>query len=498
LAAALVAAFAASAVSPAAFAQSGNMVHIDPAFKADPAMLQKLAPVLSEMGSGHNSLTGEILGAGGCVTGTIIPPDESGASSPSYQMQLVSSYEEFTQDTRVEAEVSGSFGKFSASVKSSFERSETSHSTSKHLLIRETVETAAIKLNNPRLKIGKSLMLLAGAKNPEQYDLFMRACGDGYVSTIHMGGEFIAMLNYDSTDDQVKQSVKVSAAASYGGASGSSDFSNDMSSLRSQTNLSVTMTRLGGSGDLPVVTADGGGTIDALLQYASQLPSNVTAHPVIFDVAADPYVQLGIDLPQNAAAAAAYKSLRDDEQRLGLRIGDLRLAQRTYDLLSLPLTPSPTDIRHVATTNLAAAERDLAIVTPIVETCGATFWRPHSCDAPAQFLANYEPPKTPVLIVRQLDVKSWFPIAVSLDAPMKVGLRGVYCFSGDDRGRCLVNGAYNMFVSDQAYVQLRGPGIDIRYDGGEHDAGPGVLTVQVLDGDYGDNQGELYFVAYQK
>lgn len=170
-----------AALLPNAFAQSGNMVHIDPSFKPDPALLQKLAPVLSKMGSGYNSLTGEVIGEG-CVTGTIIPPDTAG-NSPTYHMEFVTSLDEFSRATSVEASVSGSFSGFSASVKSDFEQSQRTNSTTTHLLVREYVQTSEITLNNPRLKGGKTLQLLASIKDPKQYDIFMRTCGDQYVST---------------------------------------------------------------------------------------------------------------------------------------------------------------------------------------------------------------------------------------------------------------------------------------------------------------------------
>ena len=64
-------------------------------------MLQKLAPVLSKMGSGYNSFTNEVLGEGGCVIGTIIPPDLEG-SSVSYQMEFVTSLDQFYRDTSVD------------------------------------------------------------------------------------------------------------------------------------------------------------------------------------------------------------------------------------------------------------------------------------------------------------------------------------------------------------------------------------------------------------
>jgi hypothetical protein len=56
--------------------------------------------VMSKLGSGSNSFTNRMLGVGGCVNGTFIPPQAAG-SSPTYQLDVVTSYEQFTQSTSV-------------------------------------------------------------------------------------------------------------------------------------------------------------------------------------------------------------------------------------------------------------------------------------------------------------------------------------------------------------------------------------------------------------
>jgi hypothetical protein len=497
---------AVAALSPTASAQTnkqigGGMVQIDPNFPVDAAMLQRLGPVLSKMGSGYNSLTNEVLGEGGCVTGTIIPPDPGGMSSPFYQLEFVTSLDQFFRDTSVEAAVSGSFGSFSASVKSSFEQSQKSNSSSTHLLIREYVTTSEITLNRPRLKIGKALTLMGAAKDPKNYDLFMRACGDQYVSKVDMGGEFIAILSSDSSDEELKQSITVDASGSYGSSfSSSATFSDKVTSFSSKSNLSVTMTRIGGSGDLPVMsTAQGNASIDAILNYAAKIPSNVSQHPAIFKVEAQPYIQAGANLPEPDEAKATLKKLQDNQDKLGSAIVNLKLAEKSYDLLSVPIQPGPNDIRHVAQKNLATAQAEFAALSPIVQTCGKSFWVPHSCEAPARFLADsYAVPAPPQLIVQKLNTKLSDTVRISLPVRMKVGLRGVYCYDGDNKSNCLPDGIYQMFKSNDVYVTMTGPGVNMRYPGGESVSGPGDFTVQVHDEDgcYGDNGGDLYFVAY--
>ena len=64
---------------------------------------------------------------------------------------------------------------------------------------------------------------------------------------------------------------------------------------------------------------------------------------------------------------------------------------------------------------------------------------------------------------------------------------------------CIPNATFRYFFGNQdVYVNMNGPGVGMRYPGGEAVSGPGDFTVQVHDEDgcYGDNSGDLYFVAY--
>jgi hypothetical protein len=60
---------------------------------------------------------------------------------------------------------------------------------------------------------------------------------------------------------------------------------------------------------------------------------------------------------------------------------------------------------------------------------------------------------------------------------------------------CLVNGVIQAWKSREAYIDMGGAQA---YNGGEIIKGPGDFSVQVHDedGTYGDNSGDLYFVAY--
>ena len=489
--------FAAIAAPGLAHAQSGNMVHIDPAFAADPAMLQKMAPVLSVLGSGYNSLTKEVIGSGGCVTGTVIPPG-GGGYSVTYQLEFVSSLDQFLRDTSVEASVSGSFGAFSGSVKSKFAESEKSHTTSTHLLIREFVHTAEVDLNNPRLKLGKSIILLAAAKNPEKYDFFMRSCGDTYVSGAYMGGEFIALLSSETSDEEIKQSISASASASYSGISSfsaSADFNQDVSKFKSRSNLSVTMTRIGGTGDLPVLsTAEGPQSVDAIISYAAKLPENVSQFPVVYGLKAQSYSQAGVDLAEPDAAHATYDRLQKNEDTLGATILGLQIELKSFDLLGVPIQPEPGDARHTALASLTKAEADFTSLSQELEQCGHAFWRPHSCDAEARFLADtYTPPRMPSLIVRKLVLTSGETVSVPIPSRMKIGLRGAYCFGVGYP--CITNGSGRY---GDTYVTVQRPGGPVEvYDGKEHDSDAGDINIQIHDTYYFDNTGDLYFVAYE-
>ena len=102
--------------------------------------------------------------------------------------------------------------------------------------------------------------------------------------------------------------------------------------------------------------------------------------------------------------------------------------------------------------------------------------------------------RTSAPIVRKLDPKWGGTITISVPTRMKVGLRGMFCYDGDNTEHCLANGVIQPSRDDQVYVNMRGA----PYRGGEMIWGPGDFAVQVHDGCdcYGDNWGDLYFVAY--
>jgi hypothetical protein len=312
-----------------------------------------------------------------------------------------------------------------------------------------------------------------------------------------MGGEFVALLSSDSSDEELKKSVTISGSASYGSFSSAASFSDKVSSFKSKSNLSVTMTRIGGSGDLPVITVQGPGAVDAILDYASKLPSNVSQYPALYKVKGQPYTQIGVNLPEPDAAKAVFTKLQAAEDKLVTAIIDLKLAQRTYDLLGIPAVSGPNDIRHVAQSKLAAAEADQSALSPLLESCGKSYWVAHSCEAPARFLDDkYAAPVPPRVIVQNIPIDSPDTVLVSMPVKMKAILRGNYCYDGGNTDHCLPNGTFQPWKTYSAFVDMNGASGG-HYLGQEVEGGPGNFNVTVHDDGYGDNRGELTLIAYE-
>jgi len=141
------------------------------------------ADIRAKLGMGVNSFNHKEFGE--CVTGKIISDDDPGSSSVTYNLELMRSYEEFQRETTAEASFSTDVASFSAKVKSKYEESVKTSSSTQFLLVKERV------LYNPsyyfrKVKLDYDEPLKKGDEQ-SQAEFFSR-CGDEYVSEVQNGG----------------------------------------------------------------------------------------------------------------------------------------------------------------------------------------------------------------------------------------------------------------------------------------------------------------------
>jgi hypothetical protein len=448
----------------------------------DPDVRASLDTVLSTLGLGYNSLDGRTKAD--CVHGTVVAP-KPGSFSPSYTIHVVRSFEQFASDTAIEASLSAGFAKFSGDVHSKFQESSSGTSNTQYLLVTEKI-AAKPEIN---LDGAKMIVALPPASDPAGQQGFFRRCGDEYVSQVQMGGEFIALLSFTQTEEQLQQSLDVSASASTWSMTASADFSTRLSSLKANQSLDIKATQIGGSPqELPEFT------LDSMLAYARKFPAQInatTAAPI--GLQASPFYFLNPDVPDVSGITDNFKVVETAAYGLAKSIADIKNEQALMDHFAVPSNRSPQDARARSTQLLTTAAEDYEAMTGELKKCANYYWRPGNCNFDARFL-HYKLPRVGPVIVRKLDPKSGSVVDIPVPHDMTLEVRGDFCYGGD-------HGCAHDGVSDaeDAYIYVAAPNFarGTKYNGQALPVKAGRVIVQVKDTDYGDNSGDkLYAIVY--
>lgn len=162
-----------------------------------------------QIGEGVSTFTGKTRSS--CVSGTLATPS-TGYVTDVYIM-LAETRDEFHESLGVEAEVSGSYGLAKASAKMKFAESFKTSSFSSWLVIRVTVKGPVIAFKGQPVMDQAARELLDQTNGPWK---FMKAYGDRYVSKVLKGGEFVAVLQIDSSSESSKRELHAEWKASGG------------------------------------------------------------------------------------------------------------------------------------------------------------------------------------------------------------------------------------------------------------------------------------------
>lgn len=190
-------------------------------------------------------------------------------------------------------------GLWSAQGSASWMSSSYYHSTSVNFSVRVHVENEEEKIKRPELD--PKIDLMNRVK-------FFKRCGDGFVSSIQTGGEFIAIYHFEASTEE--EASKFAAEISSGSISGngfSAAMGSAMRQFKSDSRLSIQIVRKGPIGEIPELTPDG------IAKYAREFPPKVATnggnpYPVSFEVT--PYSVFGIDPPDVDSAIRDYVIIR--------------------------------------------------------------------------------------------------------------------------------------------------------------------------------------------
>lgn len=214
------------------------------------------------LGRGYNGLSGELRGI--CATGRVISAGNEGKRID-YSLHLASSAEEFRRNVNMSAGASFGLGTWSTDAAVSYFQSAARSRYVDNLIVRVTV-------SGPTLSFEPAGLTDAAAKFLRDQNSFYRVCGNRYVRSLSMGGEFIATIKIETTSETERselQSTLSVIAKGYGSASAS--YQEAMSRLNRFTQKDVKILRNGTNDQVPNLE------IDALIKYSQEFPTRITA-----------------------------------------------------------------------------------------------------------------------------------------------------------------------------------------------------------------------------
>jgi hypothetical protein len=437
--------------------------------------LRSLDTVRRLLGRGYNSFTGRL--GGECVSGELVVPKLT-TFAPSWEIKVLQSFEQFAQETSLEAAVSASYGAFSAQVKSKFTEASKSTRTTQFMLVRETMLGAPeINLQNPVLRDGFSTA-----------DQFYKRCGDGYVSQIQMGGALIAFLSFNQNESIYSSSVDINANGSYGSFSTSADFNGKLDSLKKDSTLQLIAHQIGGSATrLPT-------NMNELMEYAATFPNQFhdISTAVTVDVINEPYLGFEseeADFDDFSELTRVYAGIRAASYEALAQHRRLKDIDNFLTHYAIPATRAPGDVRDRLNREIETTRLDHAFMTEALDRCGHKFWSAESCRFSPRYL-HYRTGPLPV-IIKQVATRSSTPIDIDAPREMTLELRGDYCWRGND-DPCDHDGIWS---GDECYVAVKSPNGAWKYQTPVGVA-RGHTSVWAHDTEYDDNGGVLYAIVY--
>ena len=303
-----------------------------------------------ELGIGMDDLTGQV-GSLAAVTFT-----ESGASQgdsgmeAAYDTSMVTTAEQLYDQLNVNVSAEARYGLFSAEGKFAFAEKSRFSSTATFLVARADVQASFVRVKDP-VPVPDAQNLVRDGKQ----DKFRQRYGDLFIRGVKSGGEFIAVLSITSQVKTEERELAASLKASFdgvvAGGSVSAEVASRQESLRSRSEIRVSIYQRGGSGDQISYV----GTVDEVLERLKSFAVSVKDNPKAYSVQAASYDTLVFDDEPNWFDIARAREVLEDCMRKRIV---LQTARNDVDaVLAHPAyfrTPPTNSVLNAWTTQLTA------------------------------------------------------------------------------------------------------------------------------------------------
>lgn len=215
------------------------------------------------LGSGYNTLTGEVLGD--CVVRTDTEPQAATLGQlVIFSLQEVEDYHSLNRRLTISASGSGNGLIASGRGKAKFVQDIQINDYSLNLLASIIVSNDAQRMRDVTLKDWAAELLKAGNTQG-----FYESCGDHFVSGFVTGGEYHALLQIHTHSAQEKREISAKVSGSYGIYSASASFSKVITEITKNRTLNIYQYRSGGAGEVVQITPE------TIINAISEFPQTV-------------------------------------------------------------------------------------------------------------------------------------------------------------------------------------------------------------------------------
>lgn len=228
--------------------------------------LKAVAPVeYAQLGIGCNTFSGDARSKALIADEALIAPGKIQGQEKRFYLDLIKNKHELNKKMEVSASASYS-GLFSASAKSTFVNGQNLNRESVYLLVKVLVTNSRTQFKEYKPSEGFTKFI---AKDPINWNQFIKKYGNQFIFSIATGGEFYALYEFHTESIQQKNSLEIHLEGKGWGFEAEGDFKKALEEIDTNVNVTCKLYIRGGKGKLPEIKDD------KIIQAALDFPEAV-------------------------------------------------------------------------------------------------------------------------------------------------------------------------------------------------------------------------------
>ena len=228
--------------------------------------LKAVTPVEhAQLGIGCNTFSGDVRSKALLAGEALIDPGKIQGQEKRYYLSLIKNKHELNKKMEVSASASYS-GLFSASAKSTFVNEQNLNRESVYLLVKVLVTNSRMQFKEYKPSEGFAKFI---AKDPINWNQFIKKYGNQFIFSIATGGEFYALYEFHTESIQQKNSLAIHLEGKGWEFKAEGDFKKELEEIDTNVNITCKLYIRGGKGKLPEIKED------KIIQAALDFPEAV-------------------------------------------------------------------------------------------------------------------------------------------------------------------------------------------------------------------------------